>query len=290
MTAWYEYRFDDPAGESEPFGGGPKPDANIACPSGTPVTAILPGVISGINSPDGSIPAWGATITVKMDTPINAIATHYAFLHLRPIPANLHIGQRVKAGDLLGYSGPQGTQGSQQVLLGFALYNGDCYGYGPTYSQYLGSPSLNPTALLTAAQKGTLKIPSTYSTGGVSSLPGVAGLIANNVTLAPDADVTGLLWALDQVLTLENPFTENMQNIQQDSIAGVTFTDPIAWANQFGTNVIGDLSAMVIRSLFLILGLFVLYKVASAFIDFGAIAQSAASGVQTAAKAGVMFA
>lgn len=110
------------------------------------------------------------------------------------------------------------------------------------------------------------------------------------ITLAPDANVNITLAVLDQILQLTNPFTENMSNIQKDSIAGVSFTDPVAWITQFGVNVVDDLSAALVRLFFILVGLFIFWKVISAFIDFGAVTQTALQAGETVAKGAVMFA
>jgi hypothetical protein len=266
---WYQYPFDDPAGEREPFGGYPKPDSNVQCPPGTPITALLPGTVSGINSPDGSVPAWGACVTIRLDTPVNTIATHTAYLHLMPLPGNIRIGLHVNAGQLIGWNGGPGAVGAQKVPVGFALYNGDIYGYGPTWSQNLGSPLLNPVGVLQAASSGHLNIPLSSNVGSGSSSGATSAAQSVTEKLAPNADVTTLLYVLDKVLALQNPF--DIQGVQQDNVLGVSFTDPVAWMQQFGQNVVDDTSALTIRLLFLLLGLFVLFKVASAFIDWGAV-------------------
>lgn len=139
--------------------------------------------------------------------------------------------------------------------------------------QTAGSVATNPFSALASFVAGT----------------GVGGGKAP-ISIAPNADVTALLGVLDQVLSLTNPFTTNMSNIQRDTIAGLSFTDPVAWVGQFGQNMVDDMSALVVRFLFILLGIFVLYKVLSAFIDFGQLAQTVASGAETAGKAAVLFA
>lgn len=110
------------------------------------------------------------------------------------------------------------------------------------------------------------------------------------ITLAPNADVNAVLASLDQVLLLTNPFSTNMSNIQKDTIAGLSFTDPAAWLTQFGVNVVDDLTAGIVRLLFILVGLFIFWKVLSAFIDFGAITQTALQAGETVAKGAVLFA
>jgi len=276
-NAWFSYPFDNPAGETEPFGGGAKPDSNVQCPDGTPITALLSGTISGLNGPSGEMPAWGAAVTIRLDKPINQIATHTAYLHLQPLSPALAIGQHVDAGALIGYSGGGSAAGAQKVPVGFALYNGDIYGFGPTWGQYLGNPLLNPYPVLRAAAGGNL--------GTGFSLSTTAQNLASG--LSPSTDVSTFLWALDQALILNNPF--NVQNVQMDTIAGVTFTDPFSWISQFGQNCVDDFSALTVRAVFLVLGLLMLYKVASAFVDFGAVGGVVSGTVSTATKAAALL-
>jgi len=149
MAAWYTYPRIDNYGAPDPFGGFPKPDSNILCPENTPITSPLAGVVSGINAPDGLLPAWGAVVTIKLSVPYNSVADHIAFLHLSSIAAGLKIGSSVSIGQVIGTggSGPHAL-GTQKAALGFAFYHDACYGYGPTWAQYDGKPELNPVPFL----------------------------------------------------------------------------------------------------------------------------------------------
>jgi surface antigen len=108
----------------------------------------------------------------------------------------------------------------------------------------------------------------------VNSSPG-ASLVAS-INLAPNASVTEFLVALDQLLTLINPFDIPLQT---DSIAGVSFTDPVSWLSGLGQNLVSDAISLVMRLLLLIVALFLLYRVISNFLDINAAVQT---GVQTA--------
>lgn len=193
---WYTYPRVDAYGTPDTFGGFPKPDSNVEVPDGYPITALLSGVVTGINSPDGSVPAWGAAITIKLDQPINSLATHTAYIHLSSIASGLAVGSRVNAGDVIGYSGGARAAGTQKVPIGFALYAGDIYGYGPQWSQDLGNASLNPTSVLDAAKNGNL----TVNTGGGSGLAGVANSLINLSPITNWISSLGPLWAW-----LQNP-------------------------------------------------------------------------------------
>lgn len=153
---WYTYnRIDNYGYYPDPEGAFPKPDSNIiGLPDGTPITALGSGTISGINNPFilGAVPSWGQVITVKLDQPYNSVATHMAYLHLGSIAPGISLGQHVDVGDVLGYSGSSVSG----AATGFAFYNGDSYGYGPSWSQYVGSSQLDPTAFLNIVQMGGL--------------------------------------------------------------------------------------------------------------------------------------
>lgn len=155
--AWWTFPRIDNLGGVEPFGGFPKPDSNIQIPAGYAVEALLPGTISGIDTSS----AWGASVTVKLDRPINSLATHTAYLHLR-CDIQVRTGQHVSFGQLLAYNGLSQACGSQKVPLGFALYAGDMYGSGSAWS-YMTKSNLNggpldPVPLLNSARSGSMSV------------------------------------------------------------------------------------------------------------------------------------
>jgi hypothetical protein len=153
QKAWYTYPRVDAIGTPDPYGGFPKPDTNIQLPDGYPVTSLFSGLVTGVDSTSG----WACSVTIKLDKPINALATHTAYLHMGPIAVKM--GARVKAGQYIGPNGGGGACGAQKVPLGFALYNGDNYGYGAawalmTKANLLGP--LNPVPVILAAIAGKL--------------------------------------------------------------------------------------------------------------------------------------
>lgn len=109
-------------------------------------------------------------------------------------------------------------------------------------------------------------------------------------TIAPNADVTQFLWYLDQLLAVTNPFANTSTGNDSINFAGanISFTDPVAWTESVLGNVFDDMVAIMIRSIFLIIGVVIILKVISNFIDFGAISQTVQSGVQTFALAGAL--
>lgn len=119
--------------------------------------------------------------------------------------------------------------------------------------------------------------------GGAGFVPTLPAAI----TLAPNADVTELLQAMDEFMLIQNPFTESMGAIPSDTIGipGVstfTFTDPFSWLEQFGTNLFFDMNAAFVRSLFIIIGVLVLLKVIGEFIDFQALSEKIGQTAQSA--------
>ena len=108
----------------------------------------------------------------------------------------------------------------------------------------------------------------------VNSSPGAA-LIAS-VNLAPNASVTEFLVAMDQILTLINPFDIPLQT---DSIAGVSFTDPVSWLAGLGQNLVADSISLAMRLVLLLVTLFLLYRIINNFLDVNA---AVATGTQAA--------
>jgi murein DD-endopeptidase MepM/ murein hydrolase activator NlpD len=164
QAPWYTFPRIDNFGQIDPQGNFWKPDSNIQLPGGYPITALLSGTVTSVQPTTN----WGgqSVVTVKLDTPLNSLATHTFYEHMSGIAPGLSVGQHVNAGDLIGYNNPSG-----QVPLGFGLYSGDVYGSGSAWQvlqQDLapgGAGLLNPTNLLnSAAQSG-----GTWSGSGVVS-------------------------------------------------------------------------------------------------------------------------
>jgi len=162
---WWTYNRIDNFGTIDPQGNYWKPDSNIQIPGSYPVTALLPGTVTGVQ-----VTSWGQTIvTLKLDTPLNNLATHSFYEHMGS--ATVAVGQHVNQGDLLGYNNPSGL-----APLGFGLYPGDVYGSGPGWNQLQsdlqpgGAGLLNPTNLLDNAKAGkplaSCNCPFLYFDGG----------------------------------------------------------------------------------------------------------------------------
>lgn len=139
---WWEQPFANDFGGQEPYGNFPKPDLNIQVPYGMPIANVTPGTVTNVDSSD----PWGYTVTIKLDQPVNSLATHAAYLHMAVV--NVSVGQHVGLYDQLGYAGPPSPLGNfQNAPLGFAFYPGDWYGKGAEWNTYFANqstPALNP--------------------------------------------------------------------------------------------------------------------------------------------------
>jgi surface antigen len=157
-----------------------------------------------------------------------------------------------------------------------------------------GSQPWNPTNVTFYTAPGVSFIYATDNNGrpigaqqsGLLSF--VSNVTQNNtgpISLAPTADVTELLGSFDNALLLINPF--NVPEAQPENVTGpgfsFAFTDPVAYIEGFGLNLAEDLVALTLRTVFLLLALFIFWKVLGNFIDFGAIASSVRTGVSLAA-------
>jgi murein DD-endopeptidase MepM/ murein hydrolase activator NlpD len=211
------------------------------------------------------------------------------------ITATTHVGQTLNVGDVVGRQNglpiDQYSTGSHIEVR--YLAPGKWNAAIDSWSQ----PWQNPANVFksiggtTAGTTSSNLIAALLSAGGFSGGSAAAAAAAGKpvVTLAPNADVTQLLQALDAVLTVTNPFLVQQVTLDQltvPAVGSVSFPDPLSWIEGFGTNLVDDLIAVIVRSIFILIGVFILYKVVSHFIDFGAIAET---GIQ-AAKLGAMFA
>ena len=99
-----------------------------------------------------------------------------------------------------------------------------------------------------------------------------------SVSIAPNADVSQFLWYLDQIMLIQNPFNVS-GTTDSISVLGQTlsFTDPVAWTEGVLGNIFDDMVAITIRTVFLLIGTFIILKVISNFIDFGQVANTISS-------------
>lgn len=154
---WWSFPRIDNFGQIDPQGNYWKPDTNILTPPGYPVAAILPGTVTSVQRT-----SWGqSVVTIKLDSPLNALATHTFYEHMHD--ATVGVGQHVNQGEIIGNANYAG----EGANLGFGLYSGDIYGAGPAWQTLQndlkpgGAGLLNPIALINDIQQG--RIPTTIN-------------------------------------------------------------------------------------------------------------------------------
>jgi hypothetical protein len=175
--AWYEYDIVVPFGNAafdSQLGG--SHDLDIGCPPNTPITALLSGTISSISSP-----AWGKQVGVHLDSPING-KPYCSYLHLSAVNPQLHVGDRLSVGEVVGWCGGANNQAqyagttnptrqnflndsfnSSQIQTGFALMDGPEYGVVGWTTFPPVDWNLDPTPVILAARKGATMSTTQYN-------------------------------------------------------------------------------------------------------------------------------
>ncbi|SRR5712692_8833814 len=162
LFQWTTFNRIDNFGQIDPQPGtGWKPDSNILTPPGYPITSLGSGTVTSVRDT-----SWGQrVVTIKLDTPLNTLATHTFYEHLGD--STVSQGQHVLSGQLIGHA--SSTPGVPNI--GFGLYPGDVYGSGQEYQTLQndlapgGAGLLNPTKLLDSYK----------SLGGDTSPTGISG-------------------------------------------------------------------------------------------------------------------
>ncbi len=175
-----------------------------------------------------------------------------------------HISSVVKVGDVLFCGSVVGTQNGlpvDQYSTGSHIEVRYCL--PGTWSESIVSwnePWINPATIfanLANQQAGSV------ASGAPATFWKIPISFAQNLPIAPDASVAAFFVGLDMALELQNPF--DIQNPQMDTIGigvvSTSFVDPVAWAQQVGTNFVQDLSALAFRTLFVLVGLAILVAI-----------------------------
>ncbi len=195
-----------------------------------------------------------------------------------------HIDAKVRVGQSLGCGGVIGTENGLPV---------DQYSTGPHIEvRYCPSgwsittdswnePWINPREIFSGLAGQTA---GSIATGGLTDF-------VSGIPIAPNAEIAGLLAAFDAGLKLQNPFevTPAQDTINAGPVS-FSISDPVDYASKVLSNMYYDAMALAVRLIFLVLGGFILLKVSSAFIDYGAIAGAAEGAVKTAAGIGMALA
>lgn len=267
---WYTYARIDNFGSIDPQPGGYwKPDSNILCPPGYPVTALLPGVVTSV-----ARTSWGQSVVTIKIKPLNSLATHTFYEHMHS--ATVRAGQSVSAGTLIGYSNYQG----EGAALGFGLYSGDVYGSGQAWSILQndlrpgGAGLLNPVALLNSAASGQILIPQGNYPGSPVGGSGFGGFLGGSggsgsggyvpllqqvhETLVDTPGFYGISLALDEAeqfpgyIDLTNP-------IEWDILGNeIQFPDLVGYGRSVGATMTDNFLPFMIRGSIVSVGLILL--------------------------------
>lgn len=176
-TNWYEnpicVPFGNPSYDSA-YGG--SHDMDVSATPNTPVSSIVSGRVTNL-----SAPSWGKMVCLQLDASWLSLShgIHYfTYMHLSAINPTLKVGDMVKVGDIIGWSGgcteasqyagtsnPTGENflndpsQSSQPQIGIALMRGPIYGSGAGWAQFPPiDHTLDPTSILNNARDGSLPI------------------------------------------------------------------------------------------------------------------------------------
>ena len=295
-TGWWVYPIIDNWGvATDPQGAYPKPDINILLPANFPIANILPGTVSGIHRGDVS---YGGTVTIKLDTPLNPLATHIAWNHLIAIAPGLQVGQRVNPGDIVAYGGADQSLGSAPAAVGFILYPGDNYASDGAFSKYfkygqMPDSRLYPKPVLDALNSGSLGDPSLYAalfapgqgssalfqSSNTGNANNFGEIVRNALPIDPNENVTQFLEHIDYALALIDPFPAS-DAVDKLSIgigpASWQMPNPISWLGDTMHNIfIVDLPSLILRGVIVSVGVYICFQVVQQYIKIGPILNSA---------------
>lgn len=187
---WYDFDIVTQFGGLDREGNYYQPDANIAVPFEYPVVSIVSGVVTW-----KEYTSWGQwVLTIKLDKPINRLATHMFFEHMSSIYVS--IGERVGQGTTLGLTGTAAVN----ILLGVGLYSGDVYGSGEAWTILQndlrpgGAHLLDPTPLIESARNGNFNFQGEASPTNISGdlLSQTGSYLAKNIFHLPETLVSAI--------------------------------------------------------------------------------------------------
>jgi Peptidase family M23 len=196
-----------------------------------------------------------------------------------------HITAKVRVGDTLQCGSVIGTENGLPI---------DQYSTGPhievrycapgKWGKAIDSwnePWVNPAGVFDSIGS---QIAGRVASGSIDPFSVISNITGGTFSnpLAPNATVTDSLAWIDRQLALTNPFDVTPTKF---NVLGADITDPISYVQDVTMNFAYDIHALVWRVAFAVLGIFILYKVASTFIDFGSIGKAYTGAVNTGVAA-----
>jgi len=237
-----------PGNPNAPGEGG----VDLPAPTGTPVFALGDGPIVGAGY-------WNdqqhGVITQRITVPGYGTNDIY-YQHIMLAAGVTQCIGSVCAGQMLSRGQQIGTVGGfGETEIGFNANWGGVWGTNHP-AAWVSDPRPLIAALMGAGNPG----------GG---LTGVGGALAQqaSVTLAPNADVAGVLTAIDTALAITNPF--DVTQSTGFSIFGVDIggTNPASYTVDVLANLGYDFSALLVRALFILIGLGILFMAGQVVIQ-----------------------
>jgi hypothetical protein len=202
--AWYNNPIDSIGGSygqmADPLGSYLKPDVNVGVPTGTPITALASGTVSSVI--DLGRNSGGLSVTVALDKPLNALATHISYNYLGS--ATTRVGDHVVAGQQIAIAGS-----IYGIDMAVGLTPDSQWGNGSFALNAAGNPQLDPHIILNAVRSGA-PLPfssalSSFSTSGVGqTLQTISDATYQTINNIPG--FLGIVEALDIAETFQ-PFT-----------------------------------------------------------------------------------
>lgn len=259
---------------------------DIQTPCGTPITALFDGTVV-----DAKCTPWGYQLFIQQDN-----GMQYYYYHLKTL--NVSIGQYLRAGQFVGFSGGDPTDVNQacrpgcdanhcwssgcHTHVGFFTSFKNGVPYGPDITPYLsqiregiGLPSCNQSA--TNQNGGGL-------TGAVTNV--LPNVVKTSYQLITDTSpITDLFIFFDDLCQAINPFDVQVQ-YALGGIGGLH--DPVDWLVQVTLNLFGDAIAFTLRGAMFLAGMYILFKVVNALINITGKIQFGARAVTSAAAVGLI--
>jgi hypothetical protein len=263
---------------TNPFNGVTEKGIDYANTFGTPIGAPIGGMVVRIVHNNNSI----------CDV-VEIQASDGSVMLYQHINTRVRVGQSVGCGDIVG---TENGLPIDQYSTGPHIEVRYCQPnrWSPSLNSWI-EPWVNPFGLFSQfsnAQSGSTGIGPCGSAGiGFGSTPGTPVVGPPIIKhLASNADVTAFLMTLDELGTMVNPFTAASAAAQVDTIQGslpivgavgpsLSFSDPISWLTDFGTACIMDATAFFFRAFLVLIGVILVIKVVTTFVDFGSYASDA---------------
>jgi lysozyme-like protein len=300
--------FGDPGEYGQDYGMHGGFGTPVGCIWAGEVVDILFGCLCGNNCNTGSPDSVGYVVQVKTNDGLH----HYQ--HLKSIKVKIH--DAVQVGTVLGTSGGCGsnaypstcTYPNPQGSCGCTSYD-DCSagnhievrwspsGYNPQsgFQQNWKNPLQHFRDLANKQANAVAGQPQGSFTGaGLGT--SFAGWTSTHVKLKPGASVDGVLYAIDSLQTVRNPFdlTPDQKKAAADSLSfpggSFQFTDPSAYIGDVMLNFGADLVAVVIDVFLILTGIYIVWKSINKVIDLASVGRKVEGGVSTGIQLGSLLA